>query len=165
MRCFPFVKRVAKGLMSVSQTRGDSSFRHSLVLAFAASLFGFAGGSRAAIFSYAPPPLVGSSVTYPSVSESSDTSSTPLYGAGGLGKQFDFQQSQFCGHFDERIAVAGFCRRPDQFHAASRSGIVSADAGSDGIRGLQRLGDAFKSHGGRLLRRHSRTRCRSRCLR
>jgi hypothetical protein len=46
-----------------------------------ASLAGVAMSARGAIINYAPPPLVGTDVTYPTVSESSSTSTLPLYGA------------------------------------------------------------------------------------
>jgi len=60
--------------------RLKSLVRKSLILA-AGSVSFLGASSRASIITYAPPPLVGAQVTYPSVSESSDTSSSALYGA------------------------------------------------------------------------------------
>jgi len=56
--------------------------RSYVVLALAGSvpLLGAAMPLRASIFTYAPPTLPGSTVNYTSVSESSSTNSTPLYG-------------------------------------------------------------------------------------
>jgi hypothetical protein len=52
----------------------------SIVAASIAAVAGLAISAPAAIITYAPPALVGSTVTYPTVSESSSTSSLPLYG-------------------------------------------------------------------------------------
>jgi hypothetical protein len=77
-----FWKWVRKGSISKLATTKKSPLCRTLAAVVAASLLSaFAAPSRAAIFSYAPPPLIGNQVTYPSVSESSSTSSTPLYGA------------------------------------------------------------------------------------
>ena len=58
-----------------------SDFPRSVAAAIVASLSGFALSARAAIIIYAPPALIGTQVTYPSVSESSNTNTLPLYGA------------------------------------------------------------------------------------
>jgi hypothetical protein len=62
------------------RSRLNSLVHKSLLLA-AGSVSFLGGSSRASIITYAPPTLVGSQVTYPSVSESSDTSTSALYGA------------------------------------------------------------------------------------
>jgi len=78
---FSFPGWAAKEPMSNLRTVRKSDFLRSLAAAIAISLSGFALTARSAIFSYAPPPLIGAQVTYPSVSESSVTNSNPLYGA------------------------------------------------------------------------------------
>jgi hypothetical protein len=81
MRCFSFLQRTVTGPMSEILASKRSAFPRSLAVAIAASLSGLALSGRAAIITYAPPALVGAQVTYPSVSESSDTNTLPLYGA------------------------------------------------------------------------------------
>jgi hypothetical protein len=81
MRCVSFFQRAITGPMSEILTSKKSAFPRSLAVAIAASLSGFALSARASIITYAPPALVGAQVTYPSVSESSNTNTLPLYGA------------------------------------------------------------------------------------
>jgi len=62
------------------RSRLNSAVYKPLLLA-AGSIALLGTSARASIITYAPPPLVGAQVTYPSVSESSDTTSSALYGA------------------------------------------------------------------------------------
>jgi hypothetical protein len=67
--------------VSTLETIKKSSLSKTLVAAAAVSLSGAALTSQAAIITYAPPTIIGAQVTYPSVSESSNTNTLPLYGA------------------------------------------------------------------------------------
>jgi hypothetical protein len=81
MRRFLFSKRAAEEPMGESHPTRKFVFARSMAVVVAMSLSGFGVAARAAIIIYAPPALIGAQVIYPSVSESSETSTLPLYGA------------------------------------------------------------------------------------
>jgi hypothetical protein len=72
---------VAMGSNRTLNSTRKSDFLRSVAAAIVAVLSGFALSARGAIITYAPPALIGAQVTYPSVSESSNTNTLPLYGA------------------------------------------------------------------------------------
>jgi hypothetical protein len=81
MHCFSFLQRTGMGPMAKLRPSRKSEAFQSLAVAIAASLSGLALSAHASIITYAPPTLIGTQVTYPSVSESSNTNTLPLYGA------------------------------------------------------------------------------------
>lgn len=65
----------------LNSARRKRSFGRTLGAALVAACLSVGAAAHAAIITYAPPTIVGTNVTYPQVSESSNSATLPLYGA------------------------------------------------------------------------------------